>query len=225
MRKRKLRARDHHAAPSMNLRQYMTSEVEKDCMEQCLHLGKIKKGDTLFNKSLNVRDPIFRRSNQVSENLLTEGYFFAAMNLLSDIRQTKNIKVKDSLIYPALFCFRQYLELTIKDSIHSFRLKNGEIADDEHGFNSRKHNLHEFWDCLGKYITHDEETKNIGKMLLEFEGEKNSAESFRYLYWSEKRDRIKLPFEDNIDIKLLKKRMLQLYNFFEGISHLSKDGI
>ena len=87
--------------------------------------------DSLFVPSLTKTDTLFEKreqSNQTEDHslnddiLIQNGYASAAALLLNIIKISDDRFVRESYINPVMFCFRQYLELSMKDSI--LRLRN-----------------------------------------------------------------------------------------------------
>ncbi len=72
----------------------------------------------------------------------TEGYKTAARELSTDYEK-RDTKEKDSLVFPIIFLYRQYIELTLKDLIREIDLKfNFQRNDDI----LEKHTLLPLWD-------------------------------------------------------------------------------
>ena len=149
---------------------------------------------------------------------MPEGYINSALNLLNIIKETDSNLAKDSYAFPALFNFRQYLELTMKESISSFENLGGQYKDD------KNHNLTSLWDSLCIFL--DKENKElsvVGKLIQEFDDKDRYSMAFRYPYQKGKEGEVQQEnsFNDLIDIENLRIKMLQLYRFFEGVSELA----
>lgn len=118
----------------------MIALTRKDYLSECLYVDPLKEGDRLFNEGSDMSDSFFNRSKNNNEVVMPEAYINTALWLLDLIKLSNNNIVKDGYIYPALYCFRHYLELIMKDSIHYFKLNRGEILSDELGY-ERNHYL------------------------------------------------------------------------------------
>ena len=88
------------------------------------------------------------------------------------------------------------------------------------------HNLSNLWRDLKQYIEpKDEEVDRIGKLIEELNAADEDGTLFRYnefLTNSIKNKEITRPL---IDIDKLYLRVLQIYNFFEGINTLARNGL
>lgn len=189
-----------------------------DVASECLEVAPLKRGDSLFKGSGNVQDPFLTNSRRVKGVFMPEGYINSALNLLNIIKETDSNLAKDSYAFPALFNFRQYLELTMKESISSFENLGGQYKDD------KNHNLTSLWDSLCIFL--DKENKElsvVGKLIQEFDDKDRYSMAFRYPYQKGKEGEVQQEnsFNDLIDIENLRIKMLQLYRFFEGVSELA----
>jgi len=177
---------------------------------------KLKEGDTLFIKSVSSEDFM---DNDI---YMQQGYANASAMILNLIKLSDDKYIKNSYINPAIFCFRQYLELTMKDSLlrfrHSRKANPGEA-------NLEGHNLIKLWDDLTKYFDIiDDKVENIKKLLHELNDIDESGTLFRYDTRLTKHIRGKEQQKPIIDIDVLYIRVLQLWRFFEGINDLARNG-
>lgn len=189
-----------------------------DAASECLEVESLKKGDSLFRGSKNVEDSFLTNSRKKKGLFMPEGYINSALNLLNIIKELNGNLAKDSYVFPALFNFWQYLELTMKESISSFENLGGQYKND------KNHTLTSLWDSL--YIFLDKEDKElpvVGKLILEFDDKDRYSMTFRYPYQKDKQGEAQQDnsFHDLIDIENLRTKMLQLYRFFEGVSELA----
>ena len=158
-----------------------------------------------------------------SDMYIQKGYANSSALLLTIIRLSNNRFLRECYIFPALFCLRQYLELTMKDSILFFRLrKRGASAGES---NLEGHNLVVLWNNLKQYLDrHDSDVNNIEKLIEELNAYDCNGELFRYGSSLTKRvlkQDTKMPL---IDVNILYNRVIQLYSFFEGINSWARDG-
>lgn len=202
--------------------QRMIALTRKDYLMESLDVAPLKEGDRLFNESNDISDSCFNRSKDNNEVVMPEAYINTALWLLDLIKLSNNNLVKDGYIYPSLFCFRHYLELIMKDSIHYFKLNKNEISSDELGY-ERNHYLLELWELLKTYLEDNSEMNIISVLIEELNDLDKGSTQYRYPF-NHKDNRI-IEYTTSpilIDVYMLKKRMMQLYHFFEGINHLSR---
>ena len=176
----------------------------------------LKKSDTLFIESVSSEDFMD------DDIYMQQGYANASAMILYLIKLSDDKYIKNSYINPAIFCFRQYLELTMKDSllrfIQSRKASPGEV-------NLEGHNLIKLWDNLTKYFAIiDDEVENIKKILYELNNIDESGTLFRYNTSLTQGIRGKEQQRPIIDIDILYKRVLQLWRFFDGINDLARNG-
>lgn len=207
------------------IRKFKKKEL-KDCFpveicnasSECLNVEPLKEGNLIFMKSENSQDAFLKTSREKKRISMPEGYCNSALNLLRMIRKSNDNLVKDSYIFPALFCLRQYLELTMKESISLFENLGGRYKDD------RNHSLTDLWNSLCNFLDEkDKECQIVGQLIREFDDKDRSSTTFRYPYQKDKQGKVQQasPFNDLIDIENLEKRILQLYRFFEGVNGLA----
>ncbi len=199
---------------------------EKDINDFAIGVSNLSKGDHMFVKSANLYDTCINNTDSNNEIMVPNGYISVSYLLLNLIQYSQSNLVKDSYIFPALFCLRQYLELTMKKSILRFR--NGETRPLDGESKFKTHDLLELWVKLKKHLdVIDEEVDSIEKLLGELNGVDNDGTAFKYDYELNtiirKKDQKKL--NDLFDIDVLKTRVLQFYSFFEGIDFLSYEAI
>lgn len=199
--------------------------TKKDYLSECIYVEPLKKGDKLFIESDDMSDSFLNRSKANNEIVMPEAYINTALWLLDLIKLSDSNLVKDGYIFPALYCFRHYLELIMKDSIHYFKVNRGEILSDELGYSKNEHRLIYLWDSLKDYIQSDNMKESVYKLLEELDKLDKGSTTFRYPYKHNKKGEInEYDFPATmINVNELKKRMMQLYCFFEGINHLSRE--
>ncbi|KAA6333218.1 hypothetical protein EZS27_018345 [termite gut metagenome] len=167
-----------------------------------------------------------RMGTSLSDSSIPEGYYTITLYATNWIRQTKDISVKDSLIYPILYNFRHYLELIIKDSLRKFKIANAEISINQLGY-KKEHNLLSLWNELKPYINDPNSDDCIAfeKLINEIHNIDPDSFNFRYSYKGKKKsdDKCEPIFSDSIDIDVdnLYKTIKKMYCFMEGISNLA----
>lgn len=167
----------------------------------------LQKGAKLFNESSNVNDPRLM-PNVRGNNLHFEyGYLGTTIFLLNIIEFGKSYLQKDSYMYPAMFCFRQYIENIIKTIISKY-------DSDYKG----KHNLIELWEHLLPYLDREDGVSVVGDLIKELQDIDSKATGFRYP------GALNAAYGENpqafsmlIDVAKLKDRVLQVYRFFDSV--------
>jgi len=203
----------------------MIALTKKDYSSECLYVEPLKEGDRLFIESDDMSGSFLNRSKANNEIVMPESYINTALWLLDLIKLSNNNLVKDGYIFPALYCFRHYLELIMKDSIHYFKVNRGNISSDELGYGDNEHCLFNLWNSLRNFINDESpQIRRVCKLIKELDEIDNGSTTFRYAYnHNKERKIIEYNFPATmIHVNELKKRMMQLYCFFEGINHLSR---
>ena len=95
---------------------FLLSKKDIDSVESTV--GYLNNDDTLFIKRKDGSS-----FNVVNDMYIQNGYASSSAILLTIIQLSNNRFLKECYVFPALFCLRQYLELTMKDSILFFRLR------------------------------------------------------------------------------------------------------
>ncbi|SFO74669.1 hypothetical protein SAMN04487852_106161 [Prevotella sp. tf2-5] len=186
-----------------------------------LYVPNLKDDDTLF---VPREDNGYGHFPDDDEILMQNGYASTSVLLLNLIKLSNDRFLKESYINPVMFCFRQYLELTMKDSLLRFRLWRKSPSRGEANLDG--HNLFNLWRDLKQYIgPKDKEVNRIGKLVEELNAADEDGTLFRYnefLTNSIKNTVITRPL---IDINVIKLRILQMYSFFEGVNELARKGL
>ncbi len=200
-------------------------------LERELYTLSKKDIDSLENTigNLNIDDTLFIKHNEVSsysldsDMCIQNGYASSSALLLTIIRLSNNRFLRECYIFPALFCLRQYLELTMKDSILFFRLRRKMAYSGES--NLEGHDLASLWNNLKMYFDkHDSLVNNIERLILELNSYDSNGELFRYGRSLTKKVLNKNVEMPPVDINILYERVIQLYCFFEGINSWARNG-
>ena len=205
------------------IRKHLEKELyvlsDTDINNHCMKIESLKENDRMF-------DDVSHASTTYkiySDSHIQNGYVSTSLVLLLLLNKTKNNYLKECYIYPILFCFRQYLELTMKDSILFFREKRSNAFPGESNLDG--HDLLNLWKNLYYYLDcKDIETKSVYNIIKEINDIDKKGELFRYGYSLTKKihaKNIKMPL---IDMHVLYERILQLYRFFEGINDEARIG-
>lgn len=192
-------------------------------LSDCRNIMPIRPHHKLFIDGDSC-DAMISRGLWLNQHLYQEGYIGVAIRLLDFIRLSDSNAVKDSYIFVALFCFRHYLELTMKDTlIHYYQDKAVlKIMECRHNLVSL------FREVMNLPNMHqDAETNAIENIINTIQGYDPTGTVFRYPYSiNEQTGEIKPSIRPRIglkDVRILKTRMMQLYNFFDGVNSMVLD--
>lgn len=185
-----------------------------------LYVPSLKDEDTLF---VNREDNSCGHFPDDDEIFMQTGYASTSVLLLNLIKLSNDRFLKESYINPVMFCFRQYLELTMKDSLLRFRLWRKSPSRGEANLDG--HNLFILWRDLKQYIEgkNKKEVKRIERLVEELNGVDEDGTLFRYNEFLTNAIKEKGKNRPLIDIDMLYLRILQMYNFFEGINTLARN--
>lgn len=186
-----------------------------DIDELSLRLPQLTKEYKLFKPRNNVKDSFVATNRRLNDVLLPLGYIKSSIILLETIKQAKDNLDRDSYIYPALYCFRHYIELIIKDSLMRLNKK----------LPPRKHNILKLWKELKEKISNFGEQEiliNVEKIIRELDSFDKNGTSYRYASILNTNNKSKEQ-EMLVDIDNLEKVMLQLYSFFDGVNNMTYD--
>ncbi len=204
----------------------MIALTNKNYLLECLNVEPLKEGDKLFVESEDMSDSFLNRSRCNNEIVMPNAYINTTLWLLDLIKLSRDNLVKDGYIISALYCFRHYLELIMKDSIHYFKLNRGEISSDELGYSDREHGLFNLWNSLRNFLNDNSQVKRICKIIKELDDLDKGSTTFRYAFKHNDGRIIEYDYSATmIDVSELKKRVLQIYNFFEGVNSLARESV
>lgn len=186
----------------------------------------IEDGDILFQEGVYFNSAYYgwQTQNGVAFAGYIEGYRIAANKLIDEaIEAAKQyrIEVCDTLVFPILFLYRQYIELALKDmfitcSFHS----NDEIVN---FINKSNHDLMRAWEMIKPIMkncaTGEEDDKSIEiaeSYIRQFHS--FSKTSFEFRYPIDKKGDIIHSEPYRLDLLNLKDKMERLSHFFDGVS-------
>ncbi|MFL6259802.1 MAG: hypothetical protein ACJ76Y_08840 [Thermoanaerobaculia bacterium] len=175
-----------------------------------------KPGERLFVPGSPGRDA------DVASGLVERMYwmkeaFKEAADLLS-IQAEENHYEKNKFVWPIVFCYRQYLELALKEVM----AKYGEQVEPEVKANWKSHRLGELWaSCksvisgalLEAKVDDIPEIQALESVINEFREVDDGSYSFRYPTDTKGR-LVEFPFE-SIDLANLKRVMEGIYTFLD----------
>ncbi len=153
------------------------------------------------------------------------GYIFGykkAGDILSDsVMESQDIKKCDTLIFPVVFLYRQYLELEMKSIYKKFSGENKESISSV--IKDCSHSLLKIWNkikpILNKYSKKEEkgDIENVEKYIKQFHEMDKTSLTFRYSTdknLNEVRDKA-----SRINYRILKERMDELEMFFDSVNY------
>ena len=191
-----------------------------------LRVDKLTESDEILKESQNPNDSIINRSISINRVFVPNSYISNSILLLNLIQLSNDNRIRDGYIFPALFGFRQYLELIMKDSIHNFEVALNECNDSQAGF-KKEHSLKRLWNLLNdkilKFEDKDQDLNIIEKLIDEFDSVDECSMAFRYSFQFDTKGNIKPNTLGRkcIDINNLKNVELKIFRFLEGINELS----
>lgn len=161
--------------------------------------------------------------NEIPLFYMLEGYKKSTLILLEIISSSEEWLTKDSLVYPMLFNFRHYLEISMKDTLRYYRISNREINSCGVGFKT-EHKLLEIWKELKQYLPHNEDFSKLECLLMSFDAVDHMSFSFRYPFDNpakgEYSSKAKFIIDGVIraDLDELSNNIKYLLEIFEGIN-------
>lgn len=175
-----------------------------------LKLGEIPA--IMFQPSSSSCDSIIN-NGEWDALRFSAGYASVAINLLNICKYSINSFVKDSYIFPALYCFRIYMENSMKESILLF--KHNVKKDD-----LNNHSLESLWEKLTPFLHADEVTRKARRLIFEYGEYDPDSTAFRYSHLvnqqlGEGKGKI---LSSGISIDALGSSMLFIYQFLEGVN-------
>jgi hypothetical protein len=153
------------------------------------------------------------------------GYKESADRLVDGALESRDISRLDTVVFPALFLYRQFIELSLKLAILEF--SQGDHSKKIATLKQHNHNLEALWKefvkVLPKARNENELTtiQVVEKYICEFSALDKSSFSFRYPVTKE----LTLNFgeEQRINLRHVKERMAELEAFFSGTSAYMDD--
>lgn len=192
-------------------------------IDSLIDLPQINNEDHFFEPSCNSKDSYFDSEYYYNNITMTKGYASAALFFLKIISSSDSKHLRACYIAPCLFCFRHYIELSLKDTLWCYHSCGYEV--DLEKIND-EHNLSVLWDTLVPYLKRDDKTKNVSRLLHEISDFDKNGATFRYSYhFTQKERKLNNPLNISISSKSLYTRMLQIYIFLEGINLEISNGL
>jgi hypothetical protein len=136
-------------------------------------------GDKLFTRCRPAYDAFLARQPDERHYHLTQGYKLAADLLVE--RSYEAAWTRQKLVYPALFCYRHFIELILKKLLKEY----GSLAEIRADW--RHHKLEDLWrdframlQKLNADDSEDSATEAVEHCIAEFSKIDPSSETFRY---------------------------------------------
>ena len=172
-----------------------------------------KLGDKLFLEDTSVRGALISRDPVARRYHLENGYKLAA-DLLVDQAEAESSR-KSVLVYPIIFCYRQFLELTLKEMLEDYGpLTNLEITDKHHMLEYLWRDFRELIRALNVERADDDSIEAVETCVVEFAKIDPVSQTFRY-----PTSRKGQPFEieqEGVNLLHLKDVMQAIENYFMG---------
>lgn len=176
-----------------------------------------KKGEKIFKEGTDMKKTAYIGWNNDSSQFwgYIEGYKRAGDVILKDAIDESSNLVLDTSIFPAVFCYRQYIELILK-----YIILLGEYNSTGNFQFSRGHNIKILWGKCKNILDWYNEGKDkeyldvIEEYVLDFDSIDPNSENFRYPV--DNQGQIIHNTVKRIDLVNLRDRMEELYNFFDG---------
>ncbi len=154
-----------------------------------------------------------------------KGYKEGADRLIEDALASRDISRLDTVVFPAFFLYRQFIELSLKQSILEF--SRGGYSEKIATLKQLNHDLEAIWKefvkALPKARNESEQAtlQVIEKYIRDFSTLDKSSYSFRYPITK----KLTLIFgeEQRINLRHVKERMAELEAFFSGASAYMDD--
>lgn len=151
---------------------------KKEISDYISNISPLSMEDKLFVQSTNLRNSCLNRPTYVRERHLSDSYFCNALFLLDLIHESNSNAVRDGYIYPALFSFRHYLELTMKDTLNQKEGK-GKVSK---VVTDKVHTLCDIWNAFKSIVPQNEEREMIESLIKEISDIDPHSFNFRYTY-------------------------------------------
>lgn len=194
---------------------------KKDISEEFWKIGVLKKSDRFFKDSENLNDTFINRGTIINEAHFPDSFFYNSMLLITMMQITNSNSIRDGLIYPALFSYRHYLELTLKETLNMFECSD-HLSEE---VILREHSIQKLWNKIKTFPLIDDgpETEIVQNLLFEFNRIDPNGELFRYPYEIGKEgDKLPSSLPSGLyEIKTLKETMIKVYRFLDGINTLA----
>ncbi len=197
--------------------------LNNDSDMQDFSIKKLSENDHLFSLDQNDR----RNNAMILKNfgnrwsIYALGYKEGADLLVNDIQEGKG--TIDFLVYPIMFLYRHYLELTIKNLLRRASYLLDVRLDDK----LENHNLNHYWNLLRPLLERvspiDDslhELEHIGRLIAEFSEQDKNSFAFRYPESKQDNEGKRLPTLNKLEVFNIcgvQEIMGKVSSLFDGI--------
>lgn len=192
---------------------------KKNTPEEFWKIGTLKKSDRFFRSSDNLNDTCINRGTIINEAHFPDSYFYTSMLLITMMQLTNSNSIRDGLIYPALFSYRHYLELILKETLNLFECSDHLVKE----VINREHSLAKLWNKLSPHIDEGEDKDIVRNLVFELNSVDPKGELYRYPYEiGDDGNKLTSSLPSGLyEIKTLKETMIKVYRFLDGINSLA----
>lgn len=192
---------------------------KKDTPEEFWKIGALKKSDRFFKGSENLNDTYINRGTIINEAHFPDSYFYTSMILITMMQLTNSNSIRDGLIYPALFSYRHYLELILKETLNLYEC-SGHLVEE---VINREHSLAKLWNKLSPHIDEGEDKDIVRNLVFELNSVDPKGELYRYPYEiGDDGNKLTSSLPSGLyEIKTIKETMIKVYRFLDGINTLA----
>jgi hypothetical protein len=170
-------------------------------------------GEILFTIGDDHWNNAMLRVPEATFSTVAEGMYLSAKLTVEHVNRTGTHQ--DFLIYPAAFCYRQFIELAMKDI-----LRNGKQLLQEPGDYLQSHDLKPLWEGVRPILEKvwpegpKKDLNNVWAIIKQFHDVDPKSDAFRFP--EGKKGEKPLKHISHINLRILGSVMEKLYNFFGG---------
>lgn len=188
-----------------------TLDVDDLCQKEDNNIGN------LFCETNDDSAPIVNTNGQLTDIVVPHGYISSAITLLTISENIDDYLAIDGYLNTALYCFRTYLEISMKDTLLHYG-----VDKSRWGNGARSHNLLHLWGLLKSHFEPvDDLVGSVENVVKELSDADRLSTTFRYPQLLNKifPNQVSGSIYAKVNVKQMKRTMLQLYRFFEGINN------
>jgi len=147
------------------------------------------------------------------------GYKNAADILVSNVKRKKDISFTDTVIYPIIFLYRQFIELSLKKIYFSY--SHDTLKDKIKSIKEANHNLVRIWRIIKprllEYSSVNEKVdiENVEAYIVQYQD--IDPNSVIYRYPIDKKLNTTIQNEKRLNLVKLSERIHELESFFNGV--------
>jgi hypothetical protein len=170
-------------------------------------------GEVLFQIGHDERNNAMPRAPHATFSTIAEGYYMHARLAVEHVNQEGFYA--DRFVYPIVFCYRQFIELAMKDVI-----RNGRQLLSEPGDYLKTHELDKLWNAVRPILMKvwpqgpKTDLDNVWKILQQLHDVDPYSDAFRFPEGLD--GKRPLSNIEHINIQNVGMVMNRIYNFFSG---------